>query len=96
MDNETRKSGSASTPVLRFCTMMRAAFPERGYDLSRSHDENVFRSGQASAVNWLCKMAEGCFTLEELLEELNSRFRPEEPMEGNGNVFRKETVDSRR
>lgn len=96
MDNETRKSGSASTPVLRFCAMMRAAFPERGYDLSRSHDENVFRSGQASAVNWLCKMAEGCFTLEELLEELNSRFRPEEPMEGNGNVFCKKAVDSRR
>lgn len=94
MDNGTEKSGSASSPVLRFCEALKRAFPERGYDLFRSHDENVFRSGQASAVNWLCEMAEGCFTMEELLEELNSRFPAEESMEGNGNVFCKKAIDS--
>lgn len=96
MDNGTRKSGSASTPVLRFCEALKRAFPDKCYDIDLSHDENVYYSGMVSVRKFLCSIAKDCLTVEELLEELNSRFRPEESMEGNGNVFREETVDSRR
>lgn len=96
MDNETRKSGSASTPVLRLCEVLNRAFPDKCYDIDLSHDENVYYSGMASVRRFICSIAKDCLTVEELVEELNSRFPAEEPMEGNDNVFCKKAVDSRR
>lgn len=79
-------------PVLRFCEALKRAFPERGYDLALSHDENVFRSGAASAAKWLCSLAAEAKTMEELADLLHSRFSPEERKEDGSYVFGKETV----
>ena len=94
MDNGTEKSGSISTPVLRFCEALKRAFPDKCYDIDLSHDENVYYSGMVSVRKFLCSIAEDCLTVEGLVEQLNSRFRLEESMEGNGNVFREKAIDS--